>query len=368
MSKLQLQSSTIIKNKHSSLYAKTTDKQQMALQRYGVDDNLLCLQHMETLYTNTTESTNVKKKPNASHWGLDFHTLQSKFDTLQESFEAIQQDPELTSISYRLKKLEDRTHDDLNDNQLTSWLHNLETLIDNERKAHADEISQIHRKLNNFLLNQQNVKSEPPTSEPQAKSANKNPITISFSTTQKLSMHPQHGLLQLYRDQLNHIIGKHMWDLKHDPEWNARTKGGALVPILQAIWDPDNSVPFTIAMKISKLITKGLTMFSLKNQCKLTSTKLLRMDDCPLWKASEWKQLEAYEDKNTTLHPPESLPNGSNLLSLIWTYMVVKDGGRRKARCVCNCSKNMRGSVTMAETYASALEQTGAQIFWSACA
>ena len=175
MSKLQLQSSTIIKNKHSSLYAKTTDKQQMALQRYGVDDNLLCLQHMETLYTNTTESTNVKKKPNASHWGLDFHTLQSKFDTLQESFEAIQQDPELTSISYCLKKLEDRTHDDLNDNQLTSWLHNLETLIDNERKAHADEISQIHRKLNNFLLNQQNVKSEPPTSEPQAKQRTRTP-------------------------------------------------------------------------------------------------------------------------------------------------------------------------------------------------
>ena len=150
-----------------------------------------------------------------------------------------------------------------------------------------------------------------------------------------------------------------MWDLKHDPEWNA-------LPILQAIWDPDNSVPSTIAMKISKLTTKGLTMCSLKKQRKLTRTKLLKMDDWPLWKASEWKQLEAYEDQNT-FDPPESLPNGSNLLSLIWTYMV-KDDGRQKTQCICNGSKNMRGSVTMAKTYASALKQTGARLFWSACA
>lgn len=153
--------------------------------------------------------------------------------------------------------------------------------------------------------------------------------------------------------------GKHMWDLKHDPEWNA-------LPILQAIWDPDNPVPSTIAMKISKLTTKGLTMCSLKKQRKLTRTKLLKMDDWPLWKASEWKQLEAYEDQNT-FDPPESLPNGSNLLSLIWTYMV-KDDGRQKTQCICNGSKNMRGSVTMAKTYASALKQTGARLFWSACA
>ena len=41
---------------------------------------------------------------------------------------------------------------------------------------------------------------------------------------------------------------------------------------------------------------------------------------------------------------------------------------RYKARCVCNGAKNRRGCVTMAETYASSLEQTGSRIFWAASA
>ena len=41
---------------------------------------------------------------------------------------------------------------------------------------------------------------------------------------------------------------------------------------------------------------------------------------------------------------------------------------RYKARCVCNGSPNRRGTVTMAETYASSLEQTGSRIFWAATA
>ena len=196
-----------------------------------------------------------------------------------------------------------------------------------------------------------------------AQTADEKEITITFATTQKHAMHPQQGLPQLYRDQLN-IVGQHMWELRHDPEWNARTEGA--LPILQAVWDPDSNIPSTKALKISKLITKGMKLSSLKKQRKLTRTKLMKMDDWSLWKASEWKQLDAYSDQKT-FDAPESLPKGSNLLSLIWTYLV-KDDGRRKARCVCNGSKNMRGSVTMAETYTSALEQTGAQIFWSACA
>lgn len=50
---------------------------------------------------------------------------------------------------------------------------------------------------------------------------------------------------------------------------------------------------------------------------------------------------------------------------MIWTY-IVKEDGTKKARCVCNGSPNQRGTVTMAETYASALDQTGARIFWAA--
>ena len=47
---------------------------------------------------------------------------------------------------------------------------------------------------------------------------------------------------------------------------------------------------------------------------------------------------------------------------------MIKDDGRKKARCGCNGGKNMRGSVTLAETYASSLEQNASRVFWAATA
>jgi hypothetical protein len=61
------------------------------------------------------------------------------------------------------------------------------------------------------------------------------------------------------------------------------------------------------------------------------------------------------------------LPKGANLLPLLWTYLI-KDCGTKKACCVCNGSKKMQSTVTLAETHTGALEQTGSRIFWSASA
>jgi len=47
---------------------------------------------------------------------------------------------------------------------------------------------------------------------------------------------------------------------------------------------------------------------------------------------------------------------------------MIKDDGHKKARCVCNGTKNMRGSVTLAETYESSLEQNASRVFWAATA
>jgi len=47
---------------------------------------------------------------------------------------------------------------------------------------------------------------------------------------------------------------------------------------------------------------------------------------------------------------------------------MIKDDGRKKARCVSNGAKNMHGSVTLAETYASSLEQNESRVFWAATA
>ena len=43
-------------------------------------------------------------------------------------------------------------------------------------------------------------------------------VDIQIATFEKISMHPQLGVPQLYHDQLN-IIGQHLWDIKNSPEW-----------------------------------------------------------------------------------------------------------------------------------------------------
>ena len=89
---------------------------------------------------------------------------------------------------------------------------------------------------------------------------------------------------------------------------------------------------------------------------KLTRKRLKAQADWHEWQASEWKQLDAYLDQDM-FEQPEPRPRGVNLLNLLWCYLI-KDDGRKKARCVCNGSKKMQGTVTLAETYAASLDQT----------
>ena len=64
---------------------------------------------------------------------------------------------------------------------------------------------------------------------------------------------------------------------------------------------------------------------------------------------------------------PTKLPRNANLFHLLWTYLI-KDDKTKKARCVCNGSTNMRGSVTLAETYAGSFDQVASKVFWAAAA
>ena len=155
-------------------------------------------------------------------------------------------------------------------------------------------------------------------------------ITLTFSTIERQAMHPIYGVPQLHHDQLN-IIAQHLQEIKED------------INLQRAIKDNDNPIP-TIN--------------------KLTRKILKNADDWPEWKASEHKQLDMYEQQDT-FGPPCALPPGANVLNLLWTYIFKEHENRRKARCVCNGAKNRRGCVTMAETFASSLEQTGSRIFWA---
>ncbi|GFH58496.1 hypothetical protein CTEN210_14972 [Chaetoceros tenuissimus] len=137
----------------------------------------------------------------------------------------------------------------------------------------------------------------------------------------------------------------------------------------------DTSERITHVARLTKLLGQIVEVSSmafkrrrtmLKKQRKLTRKVLQELDTWEEWEAQEFKQLDDY-DAQDTFGPPQDPPPGANLLSLLWVYLV-KDDGRKKARCVCNGAKNRRGSVTLAETYASALEQHASQVFWASTA
>ena len=60
---------------------------------------------------------------------------------------------------------------------------------------------------------------------------------------------------------------------------------------------------------------------------------------------------------------PTCPPPNSNILPLVWTY-IIKTDGIKKDHCVCNGSPNRKGSITLAHTYAAALDQSNVRTFW----
>ena len=189
-------------------------------------------------------------------------------------------------------------------------------------------------------------------------------IKVHFALIDTIAIHTEKGLPQLFHDQLN-VVGKHLFELKHDPAYNEEF---AQIIGLDRISDEhltdDNR---KILENLHQIIAHKLDSTELtKRRTKLSRRKLQQCSDWNDWLQSEHKQLDQYHDQNT-FGQPQFLPKGANVLNLLWTYLI-KDDGRKKARCVCNGSKKMRGSVTLAETYAAALEQNGARIFWAAVA
>ena len=82
------------------------------------------------------------------------------------------------------------------------------------------------------------------------------------------------------------------------------------------------------------------------------------------WQIAEYTQLDQYETQETFGLPCRMPPN-ANVLNLLWTYVYKEAEKRFKSCCVCNGSPTRKGTVMLAETYASSLEQTGSRIFWA---
>jgi hypothetical protein len=97
---------------------------------------------------------------------------------------------------------------------------------------------------------------------------------------------------------------------------------------------------------------------------KLTRRTLLQQDDWSDWETSEHLQLNQYE-KQFMFGQPVKPTKKSAVFNLIWTYLIKKEDGRKKARCTC-ISLTRGGQVrALDHTYANSLDQTGSRLFYA---
>ena len=176
-------------------------------------------------------------------------------------------------------------------------------------------------------------------------------FTIEVCADEKSALHHEEGIPMLYFDQLA-TISSHLHAIKYNMP-NAKPHTFTKVPSQQ---------PTTIPSTVNKIQSKkGILPKNKRKSNKLTRRKLKKMENWILWRNSEWKQLDQYEEQET-FGAPCPLPPGANVLDLLWTY-IVKTCGTLKARCVCNGQPSNRNTVIFGYTFAKMLDHVGSRIF-----
>ncbi len=190
-------------------------------------------------------------------------------------------------------------------------------------------------------------------------------IQITVDNENKTAIHRDEGIPMMYFDQLA-MISSHLDSIKYE------TKPTSLPSIAKI--NSSNDLSTYYMEEMMKAYNKHGTIKAAKailpknkrKSSRLTRRKLKVQDDWNDWKASEIKQLDQYEDQDT-FGKPCRLPDGANVLDLLWTYMV-KDDGRKKARCVCNGKPSNKNTAVFGYTFAKMLDHVGSRIFWAAAA
>ncbi len=160
-----------------------------------------------------------------------------------------------------------------------------------------------------------------------AKYKDNSTIEIQFKSNHQTPVHPESGTTQITFDQFVQIANHHQ-------------------QLISDYFPVESSVDKNVLdpVSISKVSTSSDT---------LTRQKLLKQEDWNEWERAEKEQLDLYETQNM-FSKPTKLPNehGINVLAMIWVYLI-KTCGQKKARCVANGNPAMKGSVTLANTYAA---------------
>ncbi|KAI2501046.1 hypothetical protein MHU86_13400 [Fragilaria crotonensis] len=100
----------------------------------------------------------------------------------------------------------------------------------------------------------------------------------------------------------------------------------------------------------------------------LTRSQLKKRNDYDSWRKSEWQQHDKYKAQDM-FGPPCPRPRDAIVLPFVWTYMLKEDPMTGepifKARGTCNGGKRYGKAVTLAETYATCVEQPACRLYWS---
>lgn len=100
----------------------------------------------------------------------------------------------------------------------------------------------------------------------------------------------------------------------------------------------------------------------------VTRAKLKLQDDFEHWLRGEWNQLDKYELQNM-FGDPIPWPDGATVLPFVWDYLLkvcpLTGNPIYKARGTCNGGKRFGKAVTLAETYATCVEQPASRIYWA---
>ena len=169
---------------------------------------------------------------------------------------------------------------------------------------------------------------------------------LTFVTIEKIPVHTEQGIPQLFHDQLN-VLAQHHQELKDDANITATYTA-----------NNDDESPF-----VGQLQHQPQGKQKPSTPSKLTRRYLKQSEDWSDWKASEAKQLNQYHQQGM-FGPPQPKPHNSNVLFLLWTYLVKKNGVK-KARCCCNGNPGRKGSITLDHTYAACVEQPAQRVFWA---
>ena len=210
------------------------------------------------------------------------------------------------------------------------------------------------------------------TSVPQANSvfkkilsSTKTTFKITVSTDQRQTLHHEQGIPMMYFDQLS-TIAKHLHNIKHDRHSNNNTNISKVVSSESQTKRYLLKMLHAVASHRTVRAAKAILPKNKRSSTKLTRRKLKNLPEWNDWLKSEFKQLDQYKEQQM-FGEPCPLPPDSNVLDLLWTY-VIKENGTKKARCVCNGQPKFKGTVIFGYTFAKMLDHVGSRIFWGAVA